>query len=245
MDIIKPAGGRQGHKSMTVPRDLEQVFPFTWVIVELWRSLPKGAVRTWSSQKCCGVWASTEQWVGWGIASRQTVACLGSPEEWEAGAPGWEIVHACCAVTPGHLWDCWMVFTAVIQLEGGSFLCTPGAPAFFAHTFLWTGAQEGPTNSTPRWNVMFEGLHAGGQVQPLMTPLSRSIFLPSLNHSCGSGYSSGLFPPLYSAQAGNLQHLTAQERVKECFMPGPILHPKEFSLTSFLDRIFQDAEQRF
>lgn len=69
------------------------------------------------------------------------------------GVGGWSIrVGDCACLLCCYSWvsmgAAGLFSPAVTQLEGGSFLHTPAAPAFFAHTCMWTGA-EGPANSTP------------------------------------------------------------------------------------------------
>lgn len=70
------------------------------------------------------------------------------------GVGGWSIrVGDCACLLCCYSWvsmgAAGLFSPAVTQLEGRSFLHTPAAPAFFAHTCVWTGAEEGPTNSTP------------------------------------------------------------------------------------------------
>lgn len=88
------------------------------------------------------------------------------------------MVHVCLAVTLGHLW---VLLAPCLQLGFGwkegssSTLLLLGGLALC----LWMGAEEGIAGNVPLQNIVFEDLHAGGQVQSPVTACQGAFSSPS------------------------------------------------------------------
>lgn len=95
---------------------------------------------------------------------------------------GWEVVPVCLAIPLGHLW---VLPAPCLQWgfrwkEGrSSTLLLHGSFALSARTCLQMQAEEGLTGNVPLQNIVFENLHAGGQVQPPVTACQKAFsYLP-------------------------------------------------------------------